>query len=71
MKDLLSLASQGQQPCKRVKELAKSHLKEIDHKIRELQTLQNELRILLRRKASRPKADEICPIIERSAANVS
>lgn len=68
MKGLLSLASQGQRPCEHVKELAKSHLKEIDRKIRELQTLQNDLRMLLRRKARRPKADEVCPIIEASDA---
>lgn len=70
MKGLLSLATQGQRPCERVKELAKSHLKEINQKIRELQTLQNDLRMLLRRKAGRPKADEVCPLVERGAANI-
>src|SRR3989337_173305 len=39
IKPLLTLASQGQQPCTHVKQLARAHLGEIDQKIRELQTL--------------------------------
>jgi DNA-binding transcriptional MerR regulator len=65
IKPLLNLASQGQQPCSHVKRLARTHLKEIDQKIRELQALQNELRMLLRRKAGRSHRNEVCPIIER------
>lgn len=70
MKPLLHLASQGQQPCSHVKQLARNHLQEIDQKIRELQTLRKELRTLLRRRAARPHANEICPMIERGAAAV-
>ncbi len=70
MKPLLSLASQGQQPCSDVKQLARKHLREIDQKIRELQTLRNELRALLRRRVALPRANEVCPIIERSMANL-
>jgi MerR family copper efflux transcriptional regulator len=66
IKPLLNLASQGQQPCSHVKELARNHLKEIEGKIRELQALRLELRTLLRRKATLPDQNEICPIIERS-----
>jgi DNA-binding transcriptional MerR regulator len=65
IKPLLNLATQGQQPCSHVKQLARNHLREIDTKIIELQTLRNELRTLLRRKAGRPHGNEVCPIIER------
>jgi MerR family transcriptional regulator, copper efflux regulator len=71
IKPLLNLASQGQQPCSQVKQLARTHLREIDDKIRELQALRNELRTLLRRKADRPHGNEVCPIIERRAASIS
>ena len=71
IKPLLNLASQGQQPCRHVKQLARNHLREIDDKIRELQNLRTELRTLLQRKARRPHADEVCPIIERGTANVT
>src|SRR5918995_5410242 len=62
IKPLLSLASQGQQPCSHVKEVARNHLEEIDHKIRELQALRNELRALLQRKLRRSAKDAICPM---------
>lgn len=71
IKPLLNLASQGQQPCSHVKQLARNHLREIDDKIRDLQALRNELRTLLQRKAGRPHGNEVCPIIERGMANVS
>lgn len=66
IKPLLSLASQGQRPCSHVKQLARHHLREISGKIRDLEKLQDELRELLRRKAGRPRGDEVCPIIERN-----
>ena len=65
IKPLLALAALGERPCRKVKQIARNHLEEIDAKIHELQALRNELRILLRRKADRPHADEVCPIIER------
>jgi MerR family transcriptional regulator, copper efflux regulator len=34
IKPLLTLASQGQQPCAHVKQLARNHLREVDQKIR-------------------------------------
>ena len=71
IKPLLELATQWQQPCNHVKQLARSHLQEIDQKISALQKLRNELRTLLRRKAGRPHGNEICPIIERRAASIS
>jgi MerR family copper efflux transcriptional regulator len=71
IKPLLNLASQGQQPCNHVKQLARNHLGEIDKKIRELQMLQKELRALLRRKAERPHGNEVCPMIERRRASIS
>jgi len=68
IKPLLHLASQGRAPCAHVKQLARTHLQEIDRKITQLQTLRNELRTLLRRKASEPDANWVCPIIERGSA---
>jgi MerR family copper efflux transcriptional regulator len=65
IKPLLNLATQGQQPCTHVKQLARNHLQEVDEKIRALQVLRNELRALLRRKAGRPHGNQVCPIIER------
>jgi DNA-binding transcriptional MerR regulator len=70
IKPLLNLASQGQRPCSHVKQLVRNHLREMNDKIRELQSLRNELRMLLRSKVSRPHTSEICPIIERRMANV-
>ena len=71
IKPLLNLAAQGQIPCRHVKRLARNHLREIDDKIRELQMLRDELRSLLQRKAGRPHANEVCPIIERGLAKAS
>jgi MerR family transcriptional regulator, copper efflux regulator len=66
IKPLLNLATQGQQPCKHVKELARNHLRHINHKIQELQSLRNELRTLTRRKAGRPHGNKVCPLIQGS-----
>jgi len=66
VKPLVGLAAQGQKPCSQVKELARNHLREINYKIRELETLRNELRTLLRRKAGRVQGNEVCPIIQGS-----
>jgi DNA-binding transcriptional MerR regulator len=68
IKPLLHLASQGRQPCSRVKELARTHIRQIDDKLGELQTLRNELSGLLRYKFSRPRRNEVCPMIERRMA---
>ena len=68
IKPLLNLASQGRQPCTHVKQIARSHLREIDDKIRELQALRNELRTLLRRQAGQRHGNEICPIVEGRVA---
>jgi MerR family transcriptional regulator, copper efflux regulator len=66
IKPLLNLATQGHQPCKHVKELARNQLREINDKIRELQTLQNEVHALLRREAGRPHGNKVCPLIQGS-----
>ena len=69
IKPLLNLATDGQQPCQHVKQLARDHLREINEKIRELHTLRTELRALLRRKAGRPHKNQVCPIIEHDIKN--
>jgi MerR family transcriptional regulator, copper efflux regulator len=66
IKPLLNLATQGQQPCKHVKELARNHLRDINDKIRQVQSLRNELRTLTRRKAARRHGNEVCPLIQSS-----
>ena len=68
IKPLLNLVSQGQPPCNHVKQVARSHLREVDQKIRELKTLRNQLQSLLRRKASKAHRGEVCPIIERTTS---
>jgi MerR family transcriptional regulator, copper efflux regulator len=68
IKPLIDLVSQGRPPCDHVKQVARSHLREVDQKIRELKTLRNQLQSLLRRKASKAHEGEVCPIIERSTA---
>ena len=68
IKPLLDLASQGQQPCTHVKQLARKHAREIDDKIRDLQALRDELCALLRRRVPSPHDNEVCPIIERRVA---
>lgn len=65
VKQLLRLASDGLQPCGRVRELAREHLRDIELKIRELTGLRLRLQRLLRLKRSRRRADEVCPIIQR------
>lgn len=64
IKPLLNLASQGEQRCSHVKQLARNQLREIEDKVRELHALRNELRTLLRRKTGRPHKGAICPMIE-------
>jgi DNA-binding transcriptional MerR regulator len=68
IKPLLALAARGQQPCTHVKQLAQKHLDEVDQKIRALQALQNDLRSLLRRKATQRHGNEVCPMIEGARA---
>ena len=64
VKPLVMLASRGQRPCTNVKQVAKRHLNEVSEKIRELELLREDLRTLLKRKAGRPHAHEVCPLIE-------
>ena len=68
MKPLIHLASQGQQHCGLVKQLARTHLKDIDQKSTGLETLRKQLHKLLRDKIARPHANEICRMIERGAS---
>ena len=67
IKQLLELSSRGQQPCARVREVARHHLREVELKLRQLQTLRGELRALLNRRVARRVGGEICPIIDRPA----
>ena len=53
-----------QQPCDQMKELARDHLCDIDDKIRELQSLRNELRTLVPRKAGRDHGNKVCSLIQ-------
>jgi DNA-binding transcriptional MerR regulator len=64
IKLILNLVSQGQQPCRHVKQVAQRRLSEVNGKIHELELLREGLRSLLKRKAGRPHADEVCPLIQ-------
>ena|SRR5262245_51927101 len=64
VKRLLELSAQGRRPCPQVKELARSHLHEVDLQIRELKLLRKQLRTLLHRKPGRSRGNELCPLIQ-------
>jgi MerR family copper efflux transcriptional regulator len=64
IKPLLHIATHGQQPCQHVKKIARNHLRDINEKIRELETLRNELRTLVRRKAHWSHPNKVCPLIQ-------
>jgi DNA-binding transcriptional MerR regulator len=64
IKPLVNLASQGQPPCSHVKQVARRHLNEVSQKIHELELLRQDLQGLLKRKAGRSYAHEVCPLIE-------
>jgi MerR family transcriptional regulator, copper efflux regulator len=64
IKPLLDLATRGEQPCKHVQKVARTHLRDINNKIRELEALRKKLRTLLRRKGRRSLGNAVCPIIE-------
>lgn len=68
IKPLLDVATRGQHPCMHVQKVARTHLREINNKIRELEALRKELRTLLRRKADRSRVDAVCPMIESGLA---
>ena len=68
IKPLLDVATRGQQPCMHVQKVARTHLREINNKIRELQALRKELGALLRRKTVRSTANAVCPMIEHGAS---
>jgi DNA-binding transcriptional MerR regulator len=65
IKQLLELSYRGQQPCARVRELARHHLQEVEVKLRQLHSLRRELRGLLDRRVRPRVAGEVCPIIEQ------
>src|SRR5713101_7840434 len=56
IKELLHLSGRGRQPCGRVRELTRDHLRDIDRKIRELTALRAQLQQLLSRKPSSRRA---------------
>jgi MerR family transcriptional regulator, copper efflux regulator len=64
IKPLVNLASHGQQPCSNLKQVARRHLNQVSQRIRELELLRQDLRTLLKRKAGRPHAHEVCPLLE-------
>ena len=64
IKQLLELSGRGQQPCTRVRELARRHLQEVELKLQELQSLRLQLRRLLTRRVRTKVSGQVCPIIE-------
>ncbi len=71
VKQLFELSRGGQQPCGRVRELARHHLRDCETKIRELQSLRKQLRALLRRRALAGAKGEVCPMIQRAEVSTS
>ena len=71
IKPLLEVATLGQQPCMHVQKVARTHLRDINNKIRELEALRKELRTLLRRKGGGSTANAVCPMIERGVAQAT
>jgi DNA-binding transcriptional MerR regulator len=67
IKQLLDLSRQGQQPCARVRQLARHHLDEVETRLRELQSLRQSLRVLATRRVASRRRGEVCPIIERGS----
>lgn len=71
VKQLLTIARQGQRPCVRVRELAHGHLRDIDDRIKELELLRAQLRAMLRRRSKGKRATAtVCPMIESYARNL-
>ena len=68
IKPLLDVATRGQQPCVHVQKVARTHLRDINNKILELEALRKELRTLLRGRSGEPTANAVCPMIERAVA---
>ena len=64
IRSLLELDGRNHAPCKRVRELARHHLKVVNAKISELEVLRDHLRSLARRRGKRANAGVVCPIIE-------
>lgn len=65
---LLGMWRSGRRPCGHVRDLARQHLREIDDRIRELQSLRKHLRTLLEERGAANADDGICPMIERAGA---
>jgi DNA-binding transcriptional MerR regulator len=63
-KELLDIARGGKKPCERVRALARSHLREVNERIRQLEALRDQLRAVLRRTVRAKSVGEICPLIE-------
>ena len=62
IKQLLELTHDGRRPCKSVRRLARQHLTDIDAKIRQLRSLDNELHSLMSRRVP-ARSKEVCPLI--------
>lgn len=62
---LLEMVRCGQQPCARVQQLARYHLQSVDAKIRELKSVQKQLRVLVGRDVAKPATpNQICQLID-------
>ncbi len=64
IKELLQLAGRGEQPCRRVQELARRRLEDVDRRIRELEALAHQLRTLVRKRPAARTDHQLCPLME-------
>lgn len=64
IKELMELSRRGQPPCNRVRELARQHLRDVETKLRELESLRRQLQLLARRRMASRATGQFCPMIE-------
>ncbi len=67
VKDVLRLAEQGSSPCGRVQAALADKLREVDERLRELQSFRNELANLIQAASSHRQNGQVCAIVEEAA----
>jgi DNA-binding transcriptional MerR regulator len=67
IKQLIDLTQRGRTPCEHARKLVTEHLAEVETQIRELKSLQKELRTALSRAANCQSSEgQLCPILEQT-----
>jgi DNA-binding transcriptional MerR regulator len=67
IKQLIDLTQRGRTPCEHARKLVTEHLAKAEAQIRELKSLQKELRTVLSRAANCQASEgQLCPILEQT-----